>query len=288
MHAGNLGASLAAAAARAGYPVAAVSRRDPSSAERVARRAGADALATTDPQRVADLAEVVFLTTVDDHIGALAEQVRFRPDHVVVHCSGATPVSVLDPARGAGARTGGFHPLQTFPDERGEARFAGVVFGIESADVGVHAWLARFATELGGSAVTIPPDARPLYHASAVMIGPLVAGLAGLAAELWASFGHDRAGGLAALAPLLEATSEHVRERGIPAALTGPFVRGDIEPVRAHLAALAEAGSPERQVAYAALALAQLPLAAERGKIPDERLRELEKLLRDTLPPGAE
>lgn len=278
--AGRLGASLAEALRRAGREVAGVSRRDGGRARALADRLGEGVLGTSDPQAVVDTADVVFLTSPDDRIGWLAGALTFRSGQTVIHCSGATPVSVLTPARSAGAETAGFHPLQAFPDEHGADRFTGITFGIEAEAPAVLEWLQQLAVELGGTSVTLDEDSRPLYHASAVMVGPLTSALAGLASELWTRFGHDREAGLQALAPLLEATADHVGTLGIPAAMTGPYVRGDVAPVQAHLAALRDT-HPEILRAYASLALAQLPLAAERGNIPEDRMRELHSLLAD-------
>jgi len=276
--AGRLGSSLAAALYGAGYRVSALSRRDPTRAHAAAGRLGTDVFATDRPQEVVDRADVVFLTTVDDRIAPLAAELRFRAGQTVLHCSGATPVAALATAERAGALVGGLHPLQTFPDEHGAGRFAGITFGIEALEPGLLAWLQALAEGLGGRAVVLDPASRPLYHASAVMIGPLTAALAGLAADLWHELGHDREAALHALAPLLQHTAQSVAALGIPAALTGPFVRGDVEPVRRHLRALADA-LPETGRAYAALALAQLPIAAERGNIPGDRMHELRALL---------
>ena len=282
VHAGNLGSSLAVAAARAGHPVSAVCRRSAEAAAALAARIGGEVLATSEPQRAADACDVLFVTTVDDHIQGVVRRLSIRKGQVVVHCSGATPLAALDSALDAGAAVAGFHPLQTFPDGHGEDRFGGVTFGVEAADPAVLSWLEGLAADLGGTTVRLDPQARALYHASAVMIGPLVAGLAGTAAGLWTGLGRDRAEGLRALAPLLRATAENVAGLGVPAAFTGPFVRGDLDPVRAHLDALADF-DPVVARAYAALALAQLPLAAERGNIPDERLHELRRMLRDVV-----
>lgn len=280
--AGRLGASLAKALGRADFPVVAVSRRNRPDAVSLAARIGGGALGTDDPAEVVAAADIVFLTCVDDRIEELARTLAFRPGQVVLHCSGATPVSALGPAVEAGARIGGFHPLQTFPDENGEGRFRGVTFGVEADDPGLLPWLEHLAARLGGTSVQLDARSRPLYHASAVMVGPLTSALAGLAGELWQALGMDRAVGVRALAPLLEATARHVSEHGIPAALTGPYARGDVGPVRAHVEALG-AFRPETLHAYAALALAQLPLAAERGNIPEDRMRELRTLLEGAL-----
>ena len=280
--AGRLGSSLATALQRAGCTVAAVSRRDARRASLLASGLGPHVLGTADAQAVVDTTDVIFLTTTDDRIADLAASLRFRPGQTVVHCSGATPVSALAPAVSAGATTGGLHPLQTFPDEHGADRFEGVTFGVQSADPEVLAWLQQLSADLGGRSVTLDDSTRPLYHASAVMIGPLTAALAGLAVELWTDMGYDRDTGLRALTPLLTDTARHVEELGLPAAMTGPFVRGDVAPVRMHLSALASF-EPETARAYAAVALAQLPLAAERGNIPMGRIQELRTLLTQAL-----
>lgn len=290
--AGRLGASLAKALGRAEFPVVAVSKRDRAAAVSLAAQVGGaglsadtpdtDTLGTDDPAEVVAAADVVFLTCVDDRIAERARTLTFRRDQVVLHCSGATPVSALGPAAEAGARIGGFHPLQTFPDESGEDRFGGVTFGVEADDAGVFGWLEGLAARLGGTSIRLDAASRPLYHASAVMVGPLTSALAGLAGELWQALGVDREAGIRALAPLLVATAKHVSEHGIPAALTGPYARGDVGPVRSHVEALGRV-RPETLHAYAALALAQLPIAAERGNIPEDRMRELRTLLEKAL-----
>jgi predicted short-subunit dehydrogenase-like oxidoreductase (DUF2520 family) len=262
--------------------VVAVSKRNRPDAVSLATRIGSATLGTDDAADVVAAADIVFLTCLDDRIGEVAGALRFRRDQAVLHCSGATPLSALAPATGAGAVIGGFHPLQTFPDDSGEDRFGGVTFGVESDDPELFAWLEGLAARLGGTSVRLDAASRPLYHASAVMVGPLTSALAGLAGELWEALGVDREAGVRALAPLLEATARHVSERGIPAALTGPYARGDVGPVRSHVEALS-AFRPETLRAYAALALAQLPIAAERGNIPEGRMRELRALLEGAL-----
>jgi len=119
-----------------------------------------------------------------------------------------------------------------------------------------------------------------LYHAAAVLAGPLTSALASLAAELWSALGQDREAGRRALAPLFLQTARHFAAHPIPESMTGPFTRGDLEPARAHLEALRRT-RPELLRAYASLALAQLPLAAEHGKIAEERMDELRTLLTD-------
>ena len=85
-----------------------------------------------------------------------------------------------------------------------------------------------------------------------------------------------------ALTPLVYATAEQIGELGIPAAITGPYVRGDVDTVRAHLKATERRGS-EVYRGYAALALAQLPIALEQGNISKEEYATIEALLREAI-----
>ena len=74
----------------------------------------------------------------------------------------------------------------------------------------------------------------------------------------------------------MTAAAENVSAVAPSAALTGPVARGDVQTVRAHLAALSDA--PEVQEVYRTLSMQAIPLAesagADRG-----RLEELRRIL---------
>ena len=110
---------------------------------------------------------------------------------------------------------------------------------------------------------------RAAYHASAVMACGLLSGLSGLAAEMWAPLGVDRGEALKRLMPLIRATTDALDEQGLPSAMTGPFVRGDVHTVVTHLAAINNI-SAEVGRAYAALAQASLHIAREQGGLSDQ------------------
>ncbi len=94
----------------------------------------------------------------------------------------------------------------------------------------------------------------------------MVVALAAVAAELWQGFGVGRSEALAALLPLMGETVANVGAVGLPAALTGPYARGDIGTVCKHLAAL-QSQAPQVLPLYCQLALAGLPLALEKGRL---------------------
>lgn len=279
--AGRLGSSLAIAAQRAGYHVAALSSRR-ADHRRWLRSRLAGATVSASPAEAVALADIVFVTTPDAAVSEVSRQIPWRSGQSAVHCAGALPLSVLDAAARAGAAVGSLHPLQTFPGPDAHDRLNGIAFAIESPDGALAGWLRKFAARLGGVPFDISPEHRVAYHASAVMVSGLSAALAGLSAQMWTRSGVPRDRALASLSPLFVSTALAVQERGLPGALTGPFVRGDVATVARHLEATA-AQSPDLARAYAALALAALPIAAEQGGLSAAAHREIEAMLRRAL-----
>ncbi len=153
-------------------------------------------------------------------------------------------------------------------------------FATESMNPALFYWLRVLATDLGGSPFKIESSQRAAYHASAVMACGLLAGLTGLAAEMWEPLGIERADALKRLIPLLRATVDALDEKGLPAAMTGPYVRGDVETINLHLDATAN-NSFETGEAYAALAEASLHIAKEQGGLSDSAYERIKSLLSD-------
>jgi predicted short-subunit dehydrogenase-like oxidoreductase (DUF2520 family) len=279
--AGRLGASLAVALHNAGYRVVALHRRDPVAAQLVADRIS-DAVPATSPQEVADNADIVFITTGDAAIQGVCHGIAWKPTHAVVHCSGATPIEALSAASDSGAAIGGMHPMQTFPNPNCHDRFTGITLAIEAESSRLRGWLESVVAALGGRSIALDATGRAAYHASAVMACGLVAGLTGLAADMWKQLGLSRSEGMLALAPLIESTANQIAVMGVPAAITGPYVRGDSKTVEAHLVAVARLGDDALR-GYAALALAQLPIAAEQGNISNADYATIDRTLREAL-----
>jgi predicted short-subunit dehydrogenase-like oxidoreductase (DUF2520 family) len=280
--AGRLGSSLAVAMSRAGYNVTAASSRRSEHRDWLQKQLPG-AFITDTPQAVGDACTAVFITTSDAAIESVARSVRWHPGQAVIHCSGAAPLAALASAASAGALTGGIHPVQTFPSREAADSFNGITFGIEAASPQLESWLHDLARGLGGTPVRIKGDQRAAYHAAAVMACGLLAGLTGLAAEAWASTGGiSRDDAVRSLSPLVISTASWIGEKGIPGAITGPYVRGDVETVRRHLEAVS-AVSPEHGAAYAALALASLHIAREQGGLSDEAYHNIKRMLVSSL-----
>ncbi|MDE2683942.1 MAG: DUF2520 domain-containing protein [Chloroflexota bacterium] len=276
--AGTLGRGLALALDGVGCNVVAVSSRTRASAEWLAERIdGCIALDTA--QDLADVCDLVFITTPDGAIAEVAASVNWRAGQGVAHCCGAASVELLDAASSAGASVGAMHPFQTFaalsdPTEAAR-RLSGVTFAV-SATGWLVDYLPSLAERLDGRAIIIPDELRPLYHASAVLACGYVGTLLDAAIGLWTRMGYTEEDGVRAVAPLTRATVEAIAAAGPVNAVTGPAVRGDADTIAAHLALLSER-APELVALYRELTLASIPLARAKG-VGDVELAALTSL----------
>ncbi|MBI4234106.1 MAG: DUF2520 domain-containing protein [Chloroflexi bacterium] len=285
--AGTVGSTLAMALARTAYQVKAIASRTFASAERLAAQVpGCHAYRS--PQEVAEVCDLVFITTPDDAIRTVATAVRWRRGQAVVHCSGAETLEPLAPARAAGSLVGSIHPLQTFSSpEQGMSALPGTAFAIE-AEPPLREALEGLASALGGWPIHIRAEDRVLYHISAITACGFLATVVKLAADLWDTFEERERGSrgqemaLTALLPLVRGTLEGLGRQGLPGALTGPFVRGDVGTIRKHLAAL-EARAPSFLHLYCHLGLAELPIARAKGRLDQRAAAEIQELLEQSL-----
>ncbi len=294
--AGKVGTALAALLHARGVEVAGVSGRTLTDGRRMALAAHLDPSVARERADTIARAAIVFLTVPDDVIGPLCAQVAseegWRAGQGVVHCSGALSSAVLEPARRVGALVASFHPLQAFASlEAALDNLPGSTFALEG-DTELVGQLERLVQVLDGTALHLRPDDKVLYHAAAAIASNYTVTLAGLACELLVREGiaADPNEALRYLLPLLRGTVENLEALGLPDALTGPLVRGDVGTVARHIEALQRC-APELAHLYRHLARLTLPLAQQKqkGQLDEAAVRELHTLLEDkTNSKGAE
>ena len=275
--AGTVGTALAARLSQSGYPVAAVASRNQASAQKLSDAVGYCPVFDSN-QAAADHAELIFITTPDDAIAPVVKEIQWHSGQSVVHCSGADSVAILEPAKQAGAETGAFHPLQTFASvEQAIENMPGSTFALE-AEEPLLAALKEMATALGGNSVVLKASDKVLYHTSAVIACNYLVTLVKMASDLWQSFGVPPQKATQALLPLLRGTLHNIEAIGIPNCLTGPIARGDIGTINKHLDALSQT-APHLLPSYRELGLQTVPIALAKGKIDNNKAKELESAL---------
>jgi len=275
--AGTVGTALAVRLKEKGYPVIAAANRGKPSADRLA--ASVPGCVSYDTrQAVADVAELVFITTPDGAIAQVAAELTWHPGQSVVHCSGADSLAPLEPARRAGAQVGGFHPLQTFASvTHAIQNLPGSTFALE-ADGELLETLKQMALALEGNWIRLGAGDKVLYHAAAVLACNYLVTLVKLATDLWQVFGVSTPEATRALMPLLRGTINNIENVGLPNCLTGPIARGDLGTIEKHLAAL-EKSAPAVLSTYRELGLQTIPVALAKGKVDGTRAEEMRKLL---------
>jgi predicted short-subunit dehydrogenase-like oxidoreductase (DUF2520 family) len=219
------------------------------------------------PVTISELAaccELVLVAVPDDAIGVVAEQLTGQDltGRAFVHTSGAKSVDVFAELGRYGAMVGSLHPAYPFPAQPDGRHLEGVVFATESNHPVLGEWLSGMIVSLGGREIKIPAGEKPKYHAALVFASNYVVTLYALAETMLMEIGASRSDADAALQALLSGTVTNIETLGIPAALTGPLVRGDAGTILAHLQAIE---SPQIREIYRRLAHLSFPMLVQRG-----------------------
>jgi predicted short-subunit dehydrogenase-like oxidoreductase (DUF2520 family) len=276
--AGTVGTALAIGLDSRGYKVTTVYSRSPESAGKLAAEIdGCQAVESS--QAVADAADMVFITTPDGAIPDVVSKIEWHAGQNVVHCSGADSTEVLEPAKIMGARTGAFHPLQTFASvKQAIENIPGSTFAIE-AEEPLRTTLKEMAAALEGRYIQLEAGDKVVYHAAAVIACNYFVTLVKLATDLWETFDIPTRQATEALLPLIQGTIHNIETVGIPDCLTGPVARGDTGTIRKHIEALQKA-APDVLPTYLELGRQTVPVALAKGKITEQQAEEMLTILK--------
>jgi len=279
--AGRVGTILAYLLKQRGYSIGGMSCRNEEAARRAVEFVSGGTPCQDNIEAVGD-SDIVLITTPDEAIGAVARQLGDAgidwKGKLAYHCSGCLSSDVLSPLAEAGSAIGSLHPLHTFAHPaQTVSRWKGCYFFIEG-DARARRVALEMVAALGGKGVIIPPQQKPLYHASATMASNYLVSLIWLSLLLWKKIGIPFSEGVSALMPLIKGTFEDVEKLGVNSALTGPVVRGDLKTVETHLHALREADGRVYQI-YRKLGAVTADLASRNGLLSPLQRDELLGLL---------
>lgn len=278
---GRVAQALGRLLAEKGVPVVAVAGRDPgrtrAAAAFISRRTEAAHI-----NALPSLARRILIAVSDAAIAEVAAALASAgmKEGIALHTCGAVGPEPLAPLAAAGVSCGVLHPLQTIASpNQALGALPGSTFTI-TGDAAARKWAEQIARLLGGRAVVLRSEDRPMYHASAVMASNYIVSLIDAAAMLMsaAGFGNERES-RAALRPLIEASVGNTLRHGPVEALTGPVQRGDLETVARNLKALSAAPETVRRL-YCTAGLHAVQIAV-RGGLDPARARQLEQLFQE-------
>jgi predicted short-subunit dehydrogenase-like oxidoreductase (DUF2520 family) len=238
---GRVGSALGRLWMDAGEEVTVVASRRAARAKSAAEFMGISR-STTHYARAAQHGGWVILAVVDDAlpvvVSRLAQSKIDWRGKVVLHTSGYHTADALQVLVRRGAEAGTLHPLMAVASpEEGVRRLPGAAFAVDGSRKALEV-AGRLARAAGGWALRVPPDARPGYHAAAVLAANCSVALIDAAAEVMQRAGIPRRLALAAIAPLVRGSVDNVSRLGPSRGLTGPVARGDAATVQGHLQVL--------------------------------------------------
>lgn len=231
---------------------------------------------TPDPDAL-HTADLVVLAVPDPSIADVATRIAplIRRKSVVVHCAGARGGEELWPCAEKGARTGVLHPMVSFADRRSVPDLTGATF-VGSGEA-ARTRALRALVRAVGARLVIAEVHGPAYHAAAALAANGAVALAWSAVEILQLVGLPKKQAERAIASMLVTVSRNVEAIGVPSALTGPVVRGDLATVQRHREAL-RALSPPHAQAYDGV-LPNIIACAESAGLPAETARLLRAAL---------
>lgn len=232
--AGNVGTAIAYLLSRKDHNVVGVASRSEDSARRAAELLGTDVFPIEDLPAT-DLilvgASERGIADVDARIGP-----RLDPGTFVCHFAGVLGPAILTKTLDRGASACAIHPVQAiYSVDAGIDRLPGSAWGVTCSDPGADERMTELIErDLGGVAVLVPAEARPLWHAASVITSNGIAALMALGEHMLSAIGVEDPWRV--LGPLAEGTVRNAREGGGGGAtLTGPVIRGEEMTIQRHM-----------------------------------------------------
>ncbi|MBI4418061.1 MAG: DUF2520 domain-containing protein [Ignavibacteriales bacterium] len=281
--AGRVGSTLTTLLQRRRHRILSVISRRPAAARSLAKLVRARK-ASSSVRDIARETDLVIIAVPDESIAEVSYELSRSAPLVwsrtaVFHPSGVLTHDALSDVAACGATTFSLHPIQTFPQQIKPRQqlelMKGVWYGFEGED---HArgLASRLVRDLGGRMVSIPKEAKLLYHVACVFASNYTVAVLGAAHALALKAGLP---GLEPLQPLIE-TSVRLTLSGDPKdILTGPVARGSVRTIRAHVNGLS-VEEPLIGDAYKVIGMLALELVKQRGGLDEKRIRELTDILR--------
>lgn len=263
--AGKVGTTLARLLYGRGYKIGGIYSQTPNHAKIFAEEVEAKIALTVD--ELAASCDLIFLTVTDDAVLKVVSQFGSiaLEGKAVVHTSGVLDASILQPLAEQRAMIGSLHPAFPFANvEDAIARLPGATFALQAETAPLRDWLTEIVAALDGRILTIASGKKALYHTALVFVSNYGVTLYAIAQRLLIDAGAQTDEARQTLNALVVGMVQNIILRGIPDALTGPLVRGDVFTVSAHFDILGTEASDLREL-YRQLAEQTLPIVVARG-----------------------
>jgi len=238
--AGRIAYSLTSALLKEGYIVDAIISRKINSAKALAEKFGVKKY-SDDINLISKSVNVFFITVPDSEIKKIAVQlsklkIKFSTAYFI-HFSGAEDISVLNPLKVKGGKTGSLHLMQTFPSKK-IVNIKNVKSAIETNDDSMYKFLLQLCSDLQLIPFRIDSKDKTYYHLAGVFASNFLAGNLFNAQKLLSLNYIEEQKYFDILRSTIYSTLKNIKTVGPAKALSGPVDRGDIKPIRKHISSL--------------------------------------------------
>ncbi|MDX1314527.1 MAG: DUF2520 domain-containing protein [Eudoraea sp.] len=168
----------------------------------------------------------IYICAVSDDAIEVVSRYPSNPDAIVLHCSGAVPLTALP----EGGKRGVFYPLQTFSKGR-TVDFSQVPICVEAENQEVQQVLLSLGKSISETCVVINSDQRKALHLAAVFANNFTNHLLHRASSICAESDLP----FTLLKPLMAETVAKLESLSPLEAQTGPARRGDLHTQQKHM-----------------------------------------------------
>lgn len=243
--AGNVGFHMGKALFSAGYDIVQMLSRG--QAKAIAAAEAVRAMPAGTIENLNDFSTVYILAVPDEVIEqvarALSKSEKVPENAIVVHTSGATPASILQPYF---QHYGVFYPLQTMKREQ-RVDFRDLPICIQASDPIWEAFLREMGETISKSVHLMDDEQRAVLHLAAVFVNNFTNAILQAAQDITQA--HQIPFEL--LLPLLDKTIRQAKSQTPKSVQTGPALRDDQKTIAQHLAQLEV--RPELAAVYRAM-----------------------------------
>ncbi len=236
--AGRIAYSLTSALLKEGYIVDTIISRKINSAKALAGKFGVKKY-FDDKNLISKSVNVFFITVPDSEIKKTAVQLsklKFSTAFFI-HFSGAEDISVLNPLKVKGGKTGSLHLMQTFPSKK-IVNIKNVNSAIETNDDSMYKFLLQLCSDLQLIPFRIDSKDKTYYHLAGVFASNFLAGNLLNAQKLLSLNNIDEQKYFKILSSTIQSTLQNIKTVGPAKALSGPVERGDIKTIQKHIYSL--------------------------------------------------
>ena len=234
---GNVAWHLCQAFEAAGIEVAEIAARSKKKAENIVGYLY-DVHIKTDYDFSESRSSIFIIAVSDGAIAEVADALILPSDALVVHTSGATPMSVLEivQMRNIGANYGVLYPIMTFSANK-KIHFKKVTFCLETSHERSLDLLKKLVLKLSANPIELNSTHRATLHLSAVFACNFVNHLWALSKEIL----EEEDMSLSLISPLIAETYKKAMEAEHPAEVqTGPAIRRDTKTLNRHVELIKE------------------------------------------------